>query len=183
MSFDCLKSDKRRPSILSDWESWLREADKIYCRYLNEIEESPFDFNEVSAVGFLSAAAARIGFLTLNEYEIIKRDQRDKRRKRPGRADLWLNGEERSYSFEFKRAKYEATASNLEAALRAARRDIDVIDKDESHHAAGVVLAYVRDEHRVETYRHFARHRDVHAAYRIGPEGSTGGYIFFSIKG
>ncbi|MBA2936243.1 hypothetical protein HZF05_19350 [Sphingomonas sp. CGMCC 1.13654] len=183
MSFECLKSDKRRKGVLSDWEIWLREADRLYCRYLEEIEESPFNFNEVSAVGFLSSAAARSGFLTLNEYEIIKRDQSDRRRKRPGRADLWLNGEKRSYSFEFKRAWHAATIHNLESTLSSARGDIDVVDKDESHYAAGVVLAYVRDEHRIERYRNFAQHESVDVAYRIGPDGEAGGYLFFSIKG
>jgi len=183
MSFECIAADGRRRGLMADWELWLREADLLYGRYLERIEESPFDFNEVSAVGFLSAAAARKDFLTLNEYEIVKRDRSDRRRKVPGRADLWFASDQRSYSFEFKRAWHAATIKNLESTLSRARADIAVIDKDESHYAAGVVLAYVRDERRIERYEKFATHQNVDFAYRIGPKGVTGGYLFFSVKG
>lgn len=182
MSFECLKSDGRRTGVNSDWELWLRKADQIYTRYLEKIESSPFDFNEVSAVGFLAASAACVGFLSLNEYEIIKKDKNDRRKRVPGRADLWLGGEHRYYSFEFKRAWYAATIENLQKSLSTARKDIESIDKDESHYAAGAVLAYVRDEHRIERYINFAKHAEVDAAYRIGHEGVTGAYLFFSIK-
>jgi len=183
MTFECLNSDGRRRGLSSDWELWLREADELYSRYLARIKASPFDFNEVSAVGFLTAAAARAGFLTLNEYEIVKRNKSDKRRKLAGRADLWISGDLRCYSFEFKRAWHAATIKNLEATLSRARMDIGVIDSDESHYAAGVVLAYVRDESRIKRYRNFANHENVDFAYRIGPDGVTGAYLFFSIKG
>lgn len=182
MSFECLKADNRRKSLIEDWERWLREADKIYARYLDEIGDSPFTFNEISAVGFLSAAAARVGYLSLHEYECIKRDQSDRRVKKAGRADLWLNAAHKSYSFEFKRALYAATMKNLEATLSRARDDIKVIDKSEPHYASGVVLAYVRDEERVERFEKFAQHESVDFAYRIGPKGFQGGYLYFSVK-
>jgi hypothetical protein len=182
MTFECLKSDGRRRGLASDWEAWLREADSLYGRYLERIDASPFDFNEVSAVGFLAAAAARTGFLTLNEYEIVKTSQSDRRKKVPGRADLWMAGESRAYSFEFKRAWHSATKKNLEAIMNKARGDIDSIDRDESHYAAAVVLAYVRDEARVPRYRDFADNEHVDFAYKIGPDGERGGYLYFSLK-
>jgi hypothetical protein len=182
VTFELVKADRRRKGILADWERWLREADRLYYRHLDELEYSPFEYHEVAAVGFLAAAAARSDFLTLNEYEIVKRSQSDKRCKVPGRADLWMRLGDRTYSFEFKRASFAATAKNLEATLKAARSDIEVIDKDECHFAAGVSLAYVRDKARISKYRAFADHALVDAAYRIGPDGPRGAYIFFTIK-
>ena len=163
MTFECLKSDGRRRGLASDWEAWLREADSRYGRYSERIDASSFDFNEVSAVGFLAAAAARTGFLTLNEYVIVKSDRR---KKVPGRADLWMAGETRAYSFEFKRAWHSATKKNLEAIMTKARGDIDSINRDESNYAAAVVLAYVRDEDRVPRYRDYAGNEHVDFAYK-----------------
>jgi hypothetical protein len=101
MSFECIKSD--------------------------EIDASPFEFNEVSAVGFLTVAAARCDFLTLNEYEISKSSKLDRRKKAAGRADLWISGKDRTYSFEFKRAWYAATIKNLEATMSRALGDISAV--------------------------------------------------------
>jgi hypothetical protein len=182
MSFECIKSDGRRRGLASDWDSWLREADRLYGRYLDEIDASPFEFNEVSAVGFLTVAAARCDFLTLNEYEISKSNKLDRRKKAAGRADLWISGKDRTYSFEFKRAWYAATIKNLEATMSRARGDISAVHRSESNYAAGVVLAYVNDEARIERYRKFADHEHVDFAYRLGPDGTRGTYLYFSIK-
>lgn len=181
MSFEVLKDDNRR-SCAADWEKWLREADKLHSRYLKEIGDSPFTFNEISAVSFLSAAAARVGYLTLNEYSCVKKDKEDRRFKKAGRADLWLTTGPHSYSFEFKRAYYAATPKNLAKTLGTACDDINVVDKSESHSAAAVVLAYVRDEKRKENYHNFANRENVDFSYRIGPSRVGGCFLFFSIK-
>lgn len=182
MSYECIKADRRRQGLMADWENWLKEAGQLYDRYLAEIDASPFEYNEVCAVGFLTAAAARAGFLTLNEYDITKKSQLDKRKNARGRADLWISSGDRDYSFEFKRAWFRATVGNLTKTLSRARSDIGVIDKNESHYAAGVVIAYVQDESLTDRYHKFAEHHDVNFAFRIGPTGNRGAYLFFSLK-
>jgi hypothetical protein len=183
MSYKCLKSDKRRKTITKHWTRWLRETDRWYGKYIETVGVSPFDFHEVAAVGFLSCAAARAGFLTLNEYQLVKHSQEDRRRKVPGRADLWMTLEGLEYSFEFKRAWYTATKSNLKAMLEVVRGDIHAVPSDECHYAAGGLIAYVNDEKRVPTYEEFAATKGVHMAYRIGPQGEGAAYLYFSFRG
>jgi len=182
MSFECLKADKRRTTLLRHWTEWMREADRWYCRYVEEVGESPFDFHEVAAVGFLSAAAARAGFLTLNEYQLYKRSQNDFRKWVPGRADLWMLKDGTSYSFEFKRAWYRATLGNLRRTMETVRGDIKAVPPDECHYAAGGVIAFVKDAERASKYEEFSNSSDVDVAYRIGPQNGGGAFLFFSIK-
>jgi hypothetical protein len=182
MAYECLKADGRRRKIVTQWEEWLVEADRLYCEFLRVVDDSPFDFHEVAAVGFLSCAAARSGFLTLNEYQLIKHSRTDRRRKVPGRADLWMIKDDVEYSFEFKRAWYNATRSNLKAMLQVVRGDIRSVPADECHHAAGGLIAYVNDPRRDATYRDFIRDSHVHMAYRIGPEGESGAFLYFSFR-
>lgn len=181
MSFECLKSDGRRRGLLADWDSWMREADKLYIRFLERTGESPFYFHEVASVGFLASSAALAGFLPVAEYEIVKRAKHDRRIKVDGRADLWFDAGERCYSFEFKRAYVAATAKNLAEVLKEAGDDIACIDREEYHYAAGGLLARVRDANRDEIYRAFADSEEVDVAYRIGPEGENGAFLFFTL--
>lgn len=182
MSFECLKAcDGRKRGLLSDWEAWIRAADALYLRFLNRAGESPFYFHEVASVGFLASAAAIAGFLPLAEYEIIKRAQHDKRVKVDGRADLWFDTGPRCYSFEFKRAWASATEQNLTEVLAEATNDIACIGREEYHYAAGGLLARVRDPHRTDVYRAFADRDEVDIAYRIGPEGEDGAFLYFGL--
>jgi len=181
MSFECLKGDLRRKGLHADWELWLRAADELYLRFLERAGESPFYFHEVASVGFLASASAIAGFLPLAEYEIIKRAQHDKRIKVDGRADLWFDSGARCYSFEFKRAHVAATSKNLTDVLKQASGDIACINRDEYHYAAGGLLARVRDPHREDVYRAFAASDDVDFAYRIGPKGENGAFLYFTL--
>ena len=182
MTFACLKvSDGRRKGLISDWEQWLRSADDLYMRFLARLEESPFSYHEVASVGFLASASAMAGFLPVNEYDIIKRGNADKREKVPGRADLWFDTGDRCYSFEFKRAWFAATPNNLSASLNTALNDIKCVQPDEYHYAAGGLLAFVNDEDRLNTYLEFAEADEVDFSYSIGPEGKNAAFLYFKL--
>lgn len=182
MTYELLKScDRRRVGLLADWEKWLINADKLYCRFLDRVGESPFYYHEVASVGFLASAAAMAEFIPLAEYEIVKRGREDKRTRVDGRADFWFGSGGRAYSFEFKRAHVAATANNLSEDLSNAIRDIARIQREEFHYAAGGLIARVRDEFRLTTYRIFAESDNVDLAYRIGPEGVNGAFLFFKL--
>jgi hypothetical protein len=173
--FEAKRVDGRRNIVKRDWARWLIEADRWYTRYLRTGHDSPFAYHEVASVGFLSCAASRANFLTLNEYELEKK-------RGWGRADLWMLHRGISYSFEFKRAWHAATAQNLITTLREARRDIGRIPDDECHHAAGGVIAYVDHKKRVPTLEEFCGHKEVDMAYRIGPAGKNAVFLFFAFK-
>ena len=182
MSYECLKSDGRRRGLTGDWEAWFRAADGLYNRFLERTGESPFYFHEVASVGFLASASALAGFIPLAEYEVIKRAHHDKRIKVDGRADLWFDAGPRCYSFEFKRAYLAVTTGNLAAVLKEANDNVACIDRDEFHYAAGAMVARVRDLERDSIYRAFADSDTVDFAYRIGPPGENGAFVFLKLR-
>lgn len=182
MSLEVLKlGDCRQRGLVTDWGRWLRQADKLYERFVSRVGESPFYFHEVASTGFLASAAALAGFVPLAEYEIVKRAKADRRVKVDGRADLWFSAGQRAYSFELKRAWPSATPGNLAATLVAATDDIACIPRDEYHYAAGLLITRIRDVHRESIYRAFADTAAVDHAYRIGPAGENGAYLFFKL--
>lgn len=182
MTLKVLKhGDGRRRGLISDWDAWMRQADALYMRFLDRVGESPFGYHEVAATGFLASAAAMAGFIPLAEYEIIKRGKADRRTRSGGRADLWFASPERAYSFEVKRAWLAATPGNLRERLNAAADDIGCIQEDEYHYAAGLLITKVRDVHRAPTYEALAQDDAVDLAYRIGPDGEEGAYLYFKL--
>lgn len=182
MSFECIKvRDGRRKPVIAHLEKWLRSADKLYARFYDRLDDSPFDYHEVASVGFLGAAAALAGFLPLNEYDVSKRGKNDKRKKVPGRADLWFDCEDRCYSFEFKRTKRPVTTGYLTDRLDSAFDDVRCIDKGEHDHAAACLVTVPREQSRIATCEAFANEDFVDFAYRIGPKGHEA-YLFFRFK-
>jgi hypothetical protein len=175
------RCDGRLKGLLDDWDAWMTEADKLYSRFLDRLEASPFAYHEVASVGFLASAAVMAGFVSLAEYEIIKRGRHDKRTKGDGRADLWFHTGRRAYSFEFKRAYFSATNKNLTESLETAADDIACIYRDEYHYAAGGVLARVRDPHRLDMYNAFALSDGVDLSYRLGPDDAEGAFLYFKL--
>lgn len=183
MSLEVLKrGDGRRRGLVHDWNRWLRHADALYNRFFDQVNESPFYFHEVASTGFLASAAAMAGFVPLAEYEIIKRKQADRRIKVDGRADLWFSTADRAYSFELKRARLAVTPGNLRAGLKAASKDVACIQRDEYHYAAGLLIARVGNTARESIYKEFAETDEVDLAYRIGPAGENGAYLFFNLS-
>lgn len=182
MVFEVLRrGDGRRRGLTGDWNAWLEQADALYDRFLGRVGESPFAYHEVASSGFLASAAALAGFIPLAEYEIIKRGKVDRRTRADGRADLWFASPGRAYSFELKRALLSATLGNLAAGLHAAVDDVSCIPREEYHYAAGLLVTRVRDVEREPVYRAFAASDRVDAAYRIGPDGENGAYLFFRL--
>lgn len=175
------RGDGRRRGLIADWDQWMTQADELYTGFFERIGESPFTYHEVASAGFLASAAALAGFIPLAEYEIVKRGRADRRTKADGRADLWFASPERAYSFELKRAWLAATPANLRERLAAAADDIACIPREEYHYAAGLLLAKVRDIHRVPVYEAMARSDAVDLAYRIGPDGQEGAYLYFKL--
>ena len=182
MTLQVLKrGDGRRRGLIADWDHWLHHADALYMRFLDRVGESPFTYHEVASTGFLASAAALAGFIPLAEYEVTKRGRTDRRTKVDGRADLWFAAPERAYSFELKRAWLAATTGNLRDLLDAAADDVACIPRNEYHHAAGLLIAKVRDAHRRPIYEAAAEAEMVDLAYRIGPDGEDGAYLYFKL--
>ncbi|MGQ0558917.1 MAG: hypothetical protein ACT4OE_04935 [Sphingosinicella sp.] len=185
MAYECVKQDGRwRSELAMDWGRWIRESDKLYGKHLRLRDYSPFEYHEVAAVGFLTAAAARAGFLTLNEFETTKSRKTGSRGRPshvPGRADLWMLGKKYSYSFEFKRAWYAATLKNLKKQMKAAVSDIDC-SHEECKYAVGGLIAFVEHEKRNKACMEFVDDPEVNFAYRIGPRGRRGAFLYFSIR-
>lgn len=113
------------------------------------------------------------------EYQVAKSKAPGKKFKRKGRADLWIDFPDQSYSMEFKVASYQATPLKLRQRFDAACRDAACVDADEHDYAIGVLVAYVDDESRLETYEDFATQTDVILAVRIGKRRHKSCFIFF----
>jgi hypothetical protein len=140
-------------------------------------EYRPFDELEVPGVSLLVAAAAAAGYYPIAEYEISKIDRSDRRKRKPGRADLWFVAGEQSYSFEFKRAWNESDSGKLLQCLEAARSDIDCIPTDESHYAFGGVVAPLINPALKSTYEEF---KACDFAFVIEDDEAPNAYIYFS---
>lgn len=184
MSYECLKQgDGRRRALIADWERWLTAADSLYMSLLERIDYAPFLLHEITRAGLLACAASQAGFLPLMEYALAKKGRDDKRLRENGRADLWFASNASYYSFEFKCALDKVTPGNLAAKLDHAARDIACIPPSEYRYAAGCLIAPVVEEERLETYRAFAQSDAVDCAYRIGPDGADGAFLFFRMAG
>lgn len=183
MSYTAIKiGDRRRSGIITDWEKWLKKADKLYSRFNDRLGgDSPFDYHEVAAVGFLANAAAMAKFLPMNEYELFKLGKTDKRTKVAGRADLWFDAGSRCYSIEFKKAREPQTLANLKQRLKYAYKDISCIRNDEYHHAAACLVTVARESKRIEICESFASDEIVDFAYRIGPKNEPA-YLYLMLK-
>ena len=183
MSYECIKiGDARRTGLISDWEVWLKSADKLYRRFISRLDgDAPFDYHEVASVGFLASAAAMAGFLPINEYDVFKLGKSDKRTKVPGRADLWFDVGSRCYSIEFKRTRRPVTTAYLKQRLDHAFEDIECVHKDEYQFAAACLVTVAREPKRANICRDFANSEHVNFAYRIGPKREPA-FLFFRLK-
>ena len=182
MAFECVKpGDKRRRGLLADWETWLTAADGLCNRFDSEWDTHVLGQHEVSVASFLACAAARVGSLAMTEYDIDKIDPEDRRKKKRGRADLWFASDQKSYSFECKRAWYRSGHKRFDQMLQKAKQDIGCIPATESSHPAGLLVGYVSENSLEERFREYAYHDEVDIAYRIGPDGAGGGYLYFSL--
>ena len=134
------------------WHDWLKEAAKLLDRHVAKWEEDdPFAYNETASVALLAAAGSMAGHVTLAECSTEKLTQSEKdpdkvkKRKRHGRADLWLHTHRRHWAFEFKqRLSVGASRSNgrlqyhMTEAQRCARQ---VVESEDGVPVAGLIVS------------------------------------------
>lgn len=137
-------------------DRWMRETATLLqgFRYYTP-EYRPFQELEVPGVSLLLAAAASAGYYPISEYKISKFDRSDRRKTRPGRADLWFIANDKSYSFEFKRAWDISSKAQLEQCMSGAFVDICDIPSSESDYAFAAVIAPVFDGACLDIYNAF----------------------------
>ena len=163
------------------WEDWLYATSYVYDNYLRRIDISPFELNEASLVAMLASSAVVANANPLVDMSIGKHGH-DGKGIRKGRSDLWVDFGEVTYSFELKRAKQMANLNNLNARLDLAWQDICKVPPSEHDHSAAMLMAGVFAESKDQILRGFASHKDVDFAFRFGPAGIGGGYLFLRMK-
>lgn len=105
----------------AQWSRWLSSAGRIVTRFDQELQDDPFAYNETASVSMLAAAAARTGFLGIAEFGVTKRHAGDLRKRADGRCDYWMQGDGRSWGFEFKQIiATPVTEANWRKARKAA---------------------------------------------------------------
>ena len=178
LKYKVLKAD-RRSVLFRDFRDVFESLAFLQERFASTFGLSPFDFTEQAAVSAFVWAAGTRQRLALAEYQVAKSKSPGKKFKRQGRADLWIDFPDQSYSMEFKVASYQATPLKLRQRFDAARHDAGCVDKDEHDYAVGVLVAYVDDADRLLTYENFASERDVLLAVRIGKRRARSCFIYF----
>jgi hypothetical protein len=141
--FEWMEADRRRVEFKS-WEPWLKRVAKHRAAFADVIDDDPMHYNETASVGVLASAASSVGLLSIAEYVCIKRVANDRRRRKSGRADLWVYDAkfERSWAFEAK--QYECRPGvklkTLEAKLQKAADEADLIPHWEAEDAFGILI-------------------------------------------
>ena len=173
-----IKAD-RRSVLFRDFRDIFESLAFLQERFSSAFNLSPFDFTEQAAVSAFVWAAGTRQRLALAEYQVAKSKSPGKKFKRNGRADLWIDFPDQSYSIEFKVAPYQATSLKLRQRFDAARHDAGCVDADEHDYAFGVLVAYVDEKERLHIYENFASASDVLLAVRIGKRKSKSCFIYF----
>jgi hypothetical protein len=158
------------------WSKWLRATGKLVDRFVDELGDDPFAYNETATVSVLCSGAALAGGLSLAEYALTKRAERDRRKSAPGRCDLYMLTPGRSWGFEFKQLfPYGVPKKRLETAWDAARRCASCLPTTEADHrvAALVVSLYRLPEAKQDTARDALREFAPRADYAWELQSST----------
>lgn len=140
------------------WSKVFAKAAKLVDRHISFWPgDDPFAYNETASVALLAAAGAMAGHMTLAECttEKFATDEADPskltKRRRHGRADLWLHTARKHWAFEFKqRLSVGVSRSNgrlnswMMQAEKCAR---EVIQKSDGSAVAGLIVSlYFIDE-------------------------------------
>ena len=189
LTLERLRSDKRRKEH-DYWHDWMISAAELANRFHDDADEDdPFGYNETAAVGFLAAAATSAGFLALPEFAIRKMDVEDRRRRKRGRSDLWLQAKlDRCWWFEFKHHHaFRGSERDLERKWEAASTCAEAV-KIHGTCVAGLIvsLTWVKEHYdeRLQATRaaveRFASHRQF--VWRLmGERANPETYIFLEI--
>ena len=101
---------------LSEWKKLLYQWVKLTDKYCLEFEgnDAPYYYNERANISVLSGAAWTIGWLSLEEFQ----HQKKAKKKRSGRADLYVSSVEQEYYIEakFKSASLQSSKGISEIA-------------------------------------------------------------------
>lgn len=163
MDYEWLKGhSSKQKKIFEVFDPWMQETANISEQFWSYASDQfyPFHDNENSAVSILLGGASRAGYSAVSEYRLRKRDRKDRRRWKDGRADLWFVAQSKAFSFEFKRAWNAASSKNLAEVMDDATWDIKNVPTNESDHAFAGVIAPAYDEAEVGVYEAFAKQVD-----------------------
>lgn len=133
------------------WSKWIDTVAKLFDRHISAWpEDDPLAYNETASVAFLAAAGSVAGYVTLAECKTDKLDSTEadsaklERRKRQGRADLWLHSTKRYWAFEFKqRLGVGVSRANgrLASWMKLAEKcALDIDDEEDGKPVAGLIL-------------------------------------------
>jgi hypothetical protein len=134
----------------SSWEPWLRQVAKTrraFGKFLTDLDPL---MNETASCGLLSSAASTAGLLSMTEYLCIKKHKTDYRRRRNGRADLWVADPARevSWAFEAKQVRCApgTRTATLEEAMAHACHDASQLTDLEADRLYGLLIATLPEE-------------------------------------
>ena len=169
------------------WSKWLDGAARLGARYSRALDDDPFTYNETATVSLLCSAGSLIGGVALAEYALTKRAQEDRRKTAPGRCDLFLRTEGRSWAFEFKQLyPWGVPRKRLETAWNSAQGCARCLPRDEAdRRVAGLVVSlhYTKPEREKQTVgflREFAHVTDY--AWELSSKSKNLASTFFFFK-
>ena len=141
--FEWLKADRRLVEATA-WEPWLKQVARTRRAFAKFIETDPMT-NETASCGVLASAASSSGLLSMAEYLCVKKHKTDYRRRRNGRADLWVGDRRRvrSWAFEAKQLRCRAGArvETFEKWMADAAHDASRMEDLEADDLYGLLIA------------------------------------------
>ena len=142
LDFEWLKADRRYLEATA-WEPWLKRVATARRAFARFIEADPMT-NETASCGVLASAATSSGLLSMAEYICVKKHKTDYRRRRKGRADLWVGDRRRdkSWAFEAKQLRSKAGTRfvTLERWMKDAAHDASQMHDLEADELFGLLL-------------------------------------------
>ncbi len=125
--------------LLVNWDKTLTYFEKIMTT-----EDLPYIYGERTNIGLLATAASKTGFITLEEYAVQKRHEKQDK---PGRADLWLYNPKYQIDVSIE-AKFRELSWNskkiveiIEPILSNAVKDVSrVVPAEGARYSLGVVF-------------------------------------------
>jgi hypothetical protein len=118
INYDESKFPVEIKELLNEWDLVLKKFEKV----LNS-EDIPYIYGERANIGFLAAAATKLGYIVLEEYAIERRKEKHWQH---GRADLWLYSTDDSFdaSIEAKIAESSWNSNRVPDIIRGAFKEV-----------------------------------------------------------
>jgi hypothetical protein len=150
-------------------------------------DDDMFAYNEVASLGVLSSAAHMAGFSSLMEYVSIKNQKNDRRKKsRNSRADLWIQGDTRSWSFEAKQLNCydKISEKQIQKKLNEAISDTRSIQRSEADTRAACLIINMNEiyhydiEHNYNQCKEFSNNNTQLFCWSIETKAQTSATFF-----